>query len=73
MQKKLYKDRSTGMLCGVLSGMAQFFKVDPTILRVAYVILSFVSASFPGLIAYLIMAAIMPDKNDVGHDDYTVE
>ncbi len=61
------------MLMGVLSGIAQYFKVDVTIVRVAYVLLSLFSASFPGLIAYFILAAIMPEKGDVGHDDYTVE
>ncbi|MBE6039178.1 MAG: PspC domain-containing protein [Anaerofustis stercorihominis] len=73
MQKKLYKDSSTKMLCGVLSGIAQYFNIDATIVRVAYVLLSFFSASFPGVIAYIILAAIMPDKSQIGHDDYTVE
>ena len=73
MEKKLYKDSSTKMLCGVLSGISQYFNIDPTILRVGYVLLSFFSAHFPGVIAYFILAAIMPDKSTVGHDDYTVE
>ncbi len=73
MTKKLYKDRSTGMISGVLSGFAQYFKVDATILRAGYVILSLFSGAITGLIAYFILAAIMPEKSDVGHDDYTVE
>ncbi len=73
MQKKLYKDRSTGMVSGVLSGFAQYFKVDVTIIRAAYVLLSFFSGGVSGAIAYFILAAIMPEKDEVGHDDYTVE
>ena len=50
------------MLAGVLSGIANYFDVDPTIVRIGYVVLSIASVGFPGLLAYLIMWAIIPEE-----------
>ncbi len=59
--------RSTNkILAGVCGGIAEYFDVDPTIIRICYAALSFFSAAFPGLILYIIMMLLMPekDKND---------
>jgi phage shock protein PspC (stress-responsive transcriptional regulator) len=59
--------RSTNkMLAGVCGGIAEFFDIDPTLIRVCYAALSVFSAAFPGLILYIILMLIMPvkDKND---------
>lgn len=59
--------RSTNkILAGVCGGIAEYFDVDPTIIRIFYAALSFFSAAFPGLILYIIMMLVMPekDKND---------
>lgn len=48
------------MIAGVLGGIAEYFDVDPTVVRILYVVLSIASVGFPGIIAYLIMWAIMP-------------
>jgi phage shock protein C len=59
--------RSTNkMLAGVCGGIAEFFDIDPTLIRVCYAALSVFSAAFPGLILYIILILIMPekDKND---------
>lgn len=63
MEKRLTKS-SNKMICGVIAGLGEYFdlKVDPTLLRLGYVALSFVSAAFPGLLLYIIMAIIMPEK-----------
>ena len=58
-QKKL--TRSTNkMLAGVCGGIAEFFEVDPTLIRVAYAALSIFTTGFPGLLLYLILMLIMP-------------
>ena len=49
------------MIAGVCSGIANYFDIDPTIVRVGYVALSFFSAFFPGLIVYIILMVIMPE------------
>lgn len=62
MNKKLKKsaDRMIGGVCG---GVAEYFDVDPTIVRVAYACLTVFSAGFPGVVLYLILCLIIP-RND---------
>jgi phage shock protein C len=49
------------MLGGVLAGFADYIDADPTLIRIAYVILSIFSAAFPGIIVYIIFWAITPE------------
>ena len=49
-------------LAGVCGGIAEYFDVDPTVIRIVYVILTFFSAGFPGLVLYLILMLLMPEK-----------
>ena len=62
MNKKLTRSVSDRMLCGVCGGIAEYLDVDPTVIRVAYVALSLFSAAFPGLILYIVLALIIPQK-----------
>ena len=50
------------MIAGVCGGIANYFELDPTIVRVLYVILSIVSAGFPGVLVYLILWLVMPKE-----------
>ena len=50
------------MVAGVLAGIADYLNIDPTIIRILYVILSIASIGFTGLIAYLIMWIIIPEE-----------
>lgn len=59
--KKLTKSSTDRMIAGVCGGLAEYFDADPTLVRVAYVAVSLLSAAFPGLIVYIILALIMPD------------
>lgn len=61
MKKKLYKSNTDKKLCGVCGGIAEYFDVDPTIIRLVWVIFTLAGGS--GLIAYIIAAIIMPDSN----------
>lgn len=61
MEKKLTKG-SDKKFCGVCSGLADYFELDPTLVRVAYAALSIFSAGFPGLVLYIIMAFVMPER-----------
>ena len=59
MNKKLYKSRNK-VLCGVCGGIAEFFNIDPTIIRLLAVVL--IIAGFgTGIVIYIIAAVIMPD------------
>lgn len=59
MQKKLKRSQNK-MISGVCAGIAEYFEFDPTLVRIAYVLLSIFSAGFPGLLLYIILAIIMP-------------
>lgn len=60
MEKRLYRSDNR-MLLGVCGGIAEYFGIDPTMVRLLWVLLTFIG--FSGLIIYIIAAFIMPAKN----------
>ena len=58
-QKKLTRSSNNKVLAGVLGGLAEYFEVDATLVRVCYAALSVLSAGFPGILLYIIMALII--------------
>ena len=62
-QKKLTRSNNK-VIAGVCGGIAEYFGVDPTVVRVAYAALSVLSAAFPGLLLYIIMLILMPQSED---------
>ncbi len=63
MNKKLYRSRSKKMVSGVCGGLEDYLGIDVTIIRLVWIIFSLVSSIFPGLIAYVIAAAIIPEES----------
>lgn len=59
--KRLYKSKDK-KLCGVCAGIAEFFDIDPTIVRIAWLLA--VLCCGVGAIAYLVMALVMPNKSE---------
>lgn len=59
MPKRLVKS-SDKMIAGVCGGLANYLDLDPTVVRVAYVLLS-VFTCFAGVLVYLILALLMPN------------
>ena len=57
-EKRLYKCEEGKVICGVCGGLAKYFDVDPTIVRLIWAALTLVG--FRGLIAYIIAALIIP-------------
>ena len=58
MSKKLYKSNTNKMLEGVCGGIAEYFGVDPTIVRLAWVVFCALGGS--GILAYIIAAIMIP-------------
>lgn len=56
--KKLYKSTSNKMISGVCGGIAEYINLDPTIVRLLWVVFCFMGGA--GLLAYIIAAIIMP-------------
>ena len=62
--KRLYRS-SNRILAGVCGGIAEYLNIDPTVVRVLYIVLSFFSAAFPGLLLYLILLLFIPNYDQV--------
>ena len=58
MKKRLYKSAKDQKIDGVCAGIAEYFGVDPTVIRLAWVIFSLCGGS--GVLAYIICAIVMP-------------
>lgn len=56
--KELRKSSTNRMICGVCGGVGEYFNIDPTIVRLIFVL---IGCTGTGIIAYLVMAIIMPD------------
>ena len=59
--KRLYRSRNQRMICGVCGGIAEYFNIDPTIIRLAWVLFSL--AGGRGILVYLIAAIIIPEDS----------
>lgn len=56
----LRRSRQDRMVAGVVAGLAHRFDIDPTVLRIIYVLVSICSAAFPGILVYIILWILMP-------------
>lgn len=63
MNKKLYRSMMDKKLCGVCGGLGDYFDIDPTVIRVAWILFALLGGS--GLLAYLICAIVIPQQNQL--------
>lgn len=63
MQKRLYKIEEGKKLCRVCGGIAEYFNIDPTVVRLLWVFL--VLCAGTGILAYFVAAIIMPYKSEI--------
>lgn len=64
--KRLYRSRTDRSLAGVCGGLAEYFQVDPTLVRVLFVLFTLMGG--PGLIVYIALALIVPEEPEF--EDY---
>ena len=60
MDKKLYKRQGDRKLCGVCGGLGEFFGIDASLIRLAWIVFSLLGGS--GVLAYIIAAIVIPDE-----------
>lgn len=63
--KRLYRSEDNKIMFGIMGGFGEYFDIDPTILRAIYIVVSVFTAIFPGIIAYILMAMVVPKHPDV--------
>ena len=60
MNKRLYKSNENKMVCGVCGGIAEHFDIDPTLVRLGWVLFCALGGS--GILAYIIAAIVIPGR-----------
>jgi phage shock protein C len=58
--RRLLRSNRHKMVAGVCGGIAEYLDVDPTLIRVLYVLVSVLTAAVPGLLAYIILMFVVP-------------
>ena len=60
----LLRSRDERIIAGVCGGIAEWLGWSPTTVRVLYVLASVLSAAFPGILVYLLLWVVMPERED---------
>lgn len=58
--RKLYRSRTNRQIAGVAGGLGEYFGIDPTLVRIIFVIMAL--AGGPGLLLYIILWLVMPEE-----------
>ena len=60
MEKKLYRSRTDKKICGVCGGLAKYFNIDPTLVRLGVALFTLFGGC--GLLAYIVCALVIPEE-----------
>lgn len=71
MDRQLLRSRTNRVIVGVCGGIAEYFKMDPTLVRIIWAAISLVYGT--GVIAYIIAAIIMPENKGGSYEPYRTE
>lgn len=71
-ERRLYRSTTNKSIAGVLGGFAEYLDIDPALLRVVYVLVTFFTGILPGALAYLVAWMVMSEA-PVGEAQYRVE
>ncbi len=69
-QKQLHRSATNQVIAGICGGIGEYFDIDPTLVRIVFVILGFLSGS--GLFLYLILWIIIPGPTTIATDSQTI-
>ena len=62
-KKRLYRSEKDSVISGVIGGAGEFFELDPSLLRLFWVLVVAFTGFFPGIIAYILASLVVPVKN----------
>lgn len=60
--RPLRRPRANRVIAGVCAGLAHHFGLDVTLVRVLYVLISILSAAFPGILVYIVLWLVIPEE-----------
>jgi phage shock protein C len=61
-KKNLYRSKKNRILAGIFGGLGEYFDIDPTVLRLGWLLVFVFTGIFPGILAYIIAIFIVPNK-----------
>jgi len=64
--KKLYRSETNRVLAGVAGGLGEYFQIDPTLIRLLFVLLTIFGGG--GVLVYIILWILIPNENSVNND-----
>lgn len=62
-KKRLYRNRENKVIAGIFGGLGDYFDVDPTALRLGWLLVFVFTGFFPGLLAYIVAVIVVPNKS----------
>lgn len=62
--KRLYRSKKERMVAGICGGLGEYFHIDPTIMRLIFIVLWFLTGFIPMLVIYIIMWLLIPQAPD---------
>ena len=68
LSRPLRRSRDNRLVAGVIAGLAAYFNIDVTLLRVVYVIGAILSAAFPGILVYVVLWFLVPEEEVTSSD-----
>ena len=71
MPKKLYKSKNNKMFAGVAGGLAEYFNIDPVVIRGLFVLTAFVNGL--GFIIYIVMMLLLPEEGEVRRNENVID
>lgn len=60
--KKLYRSKENRVASGLLGGLGEYFNMDPSVLRIAFIFLVVITGIFPFVIGYIVASLVVPMK-----------
>ncbi|RMF67078.1 MAG: PspC domain-containing protein [Calditrichaeota bacterium] len=62
MDKKLMRSSTDRMIGGVCGGLAEYFNIDPSLVRIGFALLTLAGGGFLGIVAYIVMLIVIPEE-----------
>ena len=63
-QKRLYRSKTNRVFAGICGGLGEYWNIDPTIIRLLWVLLVIFTGLVPGVIAYILAIFIIPESSN---------
>ena len=60
--KRLYRSKKNRVFAGIIGGLGEYFDIDPVLLRLIWVLVVIFTGFVPGVLAYIIVLFIVPEK-----------